>query len=88
MKMDLHHREKLLLCLALAEILADSLRREAKDLIYHGTEFFCYLSHDLVSAQWKTPPSAKSGSVSKQPNTCTKEKMGKKHLKCHFSFHL
>lgn len=88
MKMDLHHRGKLLLCLAFAEILADSLRREAKDLIYHGSEFFCYLSHDLVSAQWRTPPNAESGSISKQQNDCIKEKRREKHLKCYFSFHL
>lgn len=73
MKMDLHHREKLLLFLALAEILADSLRKEAQDLIYHETEFFCYLSHDLGPPQWGTPPNAESGYVSKQ-NICIKGK--------------
>lgn len=77
MKMDLHHREKLLLFLALAQILADSLRKEAKDLIYHGTEFFCYLSHDLVSSQWRTPPNAESGNVSKQNISIKEKKRGK-----------
>lgn len=63
MKINLHHTETLLLSLALAEIVAGCLSRETKDLIYQGTELFCYFSHDLVSAQWRTPFSTKSGII-------------------------
>jgi len=87
-KMNLHHRETLILCLALAWILAGCLSREAKDFIYQGADFFCYLSHDLVSTQQRTPSNTKSGHIFKQHNTCIKEKMGEKTVKIFFSFHL
>lgn len=62
---ELHQGKSLLLYLAIAKILADCLRREAKDLIYPGIDFFCYLFHDFVPTQWSALFNAKSGIVFK-----------------------
>lgn len=88
MKMNLHHRETLLLCLALTEVLAGCSSGEAKDLIRRGTGFFVTspMIWSLLSGGFY--PMLSLALFSSSVTLASKKKREKKALKIFFQFSL